>query len=476
MQRERKFYIDGEWVDPIGADVFDLVNPATEQKSFQISMGNAADVDRAVKAARAAFPAFSRTSGQSRVDLLHRITAAYEARSEELARAISNEMGAPIQFSRSVQVPAALSHFRHAAETLRHYDWESPLGTTKVVRDPIGVCGLITAWNWPLMLVTSKLAYALAAGCTIVLKPSEHAPISNLILAEILNDAGVPRGVFNLVNGDGPTVGHAICAHPDVDMISFTGSTRAGILIAKTAADSVKRVHQELGGKSANIILADANLAEAIPAGVMRSFTNSGQACVAPTRMLVHRSQLDEAISLARETANAIVTGDPEDSRTKLGPLVNRSQYDRVQGYIQSGLDEGAQLVAGGLGRPPELERGYFIRPTIFAGVTPDMTISREEIFGPVLSILSYETEDEAIKLANDTVYGLASYVHSGSLDHARTVASQLESGRVYINMAVSDTISPFGGYKQSGNGRECGVFGFEEYLEVKAILGFEAA
>jgi len=476
VPNSKQFYIGGKWVDAVGNAVIDVANPATEEKIAEVSIGNATDVDLAVAAARAAFPSFSRTTVDFRLKLLRRIAERYEARQDDLAKAITAEMGAPLQFSRDVQVKAALSHFRNAADTLQAYGWASTLGTTRVVREPIGVCGLITAWNWPLMLVTSKLAYALAAGCTTVLKPSEIAPLSNLILAQVLHDAGVSPGVFNLVNGDGPGVGHALCAHPDVDMISFTGSTRGGIEVAKTAAGTVKRVHQELGGKSANIILPDANLAEAVPAGVLRSYSNSGQGCLAPTRMLVHRSQLDEVIELARNAANTVVTGDPQDSQTRLGPLVSQAQYDRVQGYIQSGLDEGATLVAGGLGRPTGLNRGYYARPTVFAHVTPDMKISREEIFGPVLSILSYETEDEAIAIANDTVYGLAGYVHSGSLEHARSVAAQLRAGRIYINMAFNDMISPFGGYKQSGNGREYGVVGFEEFLEIKAILGYEAA
>lgn len=473
MKNAHFFYIGGKWIEPIGKQLCDLVDPSTETVYGKISLGNADDVDKAVRAAKQAFADFSRTSVDERLDLLARIVSQYQKRSTDLANAITQEMGAPTWLARDMHVPAALSHFTHATEVLRNYQWTSRLGSSQILREPIGVCGLITAWNFPLMLVTSKLAYALAAGCTVVLKPSEIAPVSNLVLAEILHEAGTPAGVFNLVNGDGAGVGHALCAHPDVDMISFTGSTRAGISVAKTAADTIKRVHQELGGKSANIILPDAPLGEAVPAGVLRAFTNSGQACIAPTRMLVHKSQITEAIELARTAANNIVVGKPDDKQTKLGPLVSQTQYDRVQSYIQAGLTEGARLVAGGLGRPPGLNRGYYVQPTVFADVSPEMVIAREEIFGPVLSMITYESEEEAIRIANDSDYGLGAYIHSSSLEHARQMAASLQAGRVYINLAVSDTISPFGGYKRSGNGREYGVFGFEEFLEVKAILGF---
>ncbi|TGQ77290.1 MULTISPECIES: aldehyde dehydrogenase family protein [unclassified Mesorhizobium] len=471
-----KFYISGEWVDPVAPQTMDVINPSTEEPFAQISLGAAADVDKAVLAARRAFPAYSATSVAERVELLDQIANIYEQRLDEFAKIITLEMGAPAWFSRQVQVTMALSHFREARRVLQAYDFEAPLGTSRIVRESIGVCGLITAWNWPLGLVASKLAYALAAGCCVVLKPSEIAPLSSVLLAEVLHDAGVPAGVFNLVNGTGPVVGHAICSHPDVDMVSFTGSTGAGIQIAKTAADTVKRVHQELGGKSANIILPDADLDEAIPAGVLRAFTNSGQACVAPTRMLVQRDQMPRVVEIARRALDKVVVGHPDDAGTRLGPLISQAQFDRVQTYIQLGIDEGAQLVGGGLGRPNGLNRGYYVRPTIFADVAPGMRIAQEEIFGPVLSIIGYEDEDEAVEIANGTVFGLAAYVHSANLLRAQAVARKLRAGRAYINMATSDTVAPFGGYRQSGNGRENGVFGLEEYLEVKAILGWAAA
>jgi aldehyde dehydrogenase (NAD+) len=350
------------------------------------------------------------------------------------------------------------------------------MGGTLIRREPIGVCGLITPWNWPLNQVTSKLAPAIAAGCTAVLKPSEIAPLSSIMFAEILHEAGVPKGVFNLVNGDGPTVGEAISAHPGIDMVSFTGSTRAGILVAKGAAGTVKRVVQELGGKSANIILSDADLAKAVPGGVLRCFTNTGQSCQAPTRMLVHRSQRDAAIALAAQAADRVRLGDPLDATTTMGPLVSKAQFDKVQGLIERGLHEGATLVRGGVGRPAGFNRGYFVRPTVFADVTPDMAIAKEEIFGPVLSMMSYDTEEEAIMIANNTTYGLAGYVQGGDIDRVRRVAAKLRAGRVYLNGAPVDRSVPFGGYKQSGNGREHGVFGFEEYLEVKAVLGYRSA
>jgi aldehyde dehydrogenase (NAD+) len=370
----------------------------------------------------------------------------------------------------------ALGHFKQMVKVLKSYKFERFMGGTLIRREPIGVCGLITPWNWPLNQITAKLAPALAAGCTVVLKPSEVAPLSGIIFAEVLHDAGVPAGVFNLVNGDGAGVGEAISRHPDIDMVSFTGSTRAGILVAKGAADTVKRVTQELGGKSANIVLPDADLGKAVPAGVLRCFTNTGQSCQAPTRMLVHRSQLDEAAALARQTAETVKIGDPRKRETTMGPVVSKAQFDKVQGLIERGIAEGATVVCGGAGRPAGFNRGYFVRPTVFSDVTPQMAIAREEIFGPVLSMLTYDTEDEAVAIANDTTYGLAGYVQSGDIEHARRIASRLRAGRIYLNGAPSDNSVPFGGYKQSGNGREHGVFGFEEYLEVKAVLGYQAA
>ena len=476
MPNNAKFYIDGQWVEPAEPRRFEVVNPATEEVAGEISLGSAADVDRAVAAARRAFSGYAQTKRKDRLALLQQIIDRYEARFEELAQAMTLEMGSPITFSREVQAVNALGHFKQMVAVLKGYKFERYMGGTLIRREPIGVCGLITPWNWPLNQITSKLAPALAAGCTVVLKPSEVAPLSAIIFAEVLHDAGVPKGVFNLVNGDGPTVGEAISRHPGIDMVSFTGSTRAGILVAKAAADNVKRVAQELGGKSANIVLPDADLEKAVPAGVLRCFTNTGQSCQAPTRMLVHRSQLEQAAALAQRTAEGVRLGDPLDPQTTMGPLVSKAQFDKVQGLIERGLAEGATAVAGGLGRPAGFNRGYFARPTVFTDVTPAMTIAREEIFGPVLSMMTYETEDEAVAIANDTSYGLAGYVQSGNAARARKVAARIRAGRVYLNGAPADNSVPFGGYKQSGNGREHGIFGFEEYLEVKAVLGYRSA
>ena len=473
---ETKFYIDGAWVDPLAPRPFDVINPATEEVAGRINLGTAADVDRAVAAARAAFASFGWTAKAERTALLRRIATIYEDRIDDIAAVITREMGAPLWFARDVQARGVLTQFNKMIEVLDTYDLQHPLGSTLIVREPIGVCGLITAWNWPLNLIAGKLAPALAAGCTVVLKPSEYAPLSSVLLAEIMHDAGTPRGVFNLVQGDGPTVGQAISTHPDIDMVSFTGSTRAGILIAKAAADTVKRVQQELGGKSAHIILPDADLADAVSWGINRSYMNCGQSCEAPTRMLVHRSQMDAVKEIAAATVGAMTVGNPLTPGIGFGPLVNRIQYDRVQRLIQSGIDEGATLVIGGTGHPAGLNRGYFVRPTVFADVRPDMTIAREEIFGPVLSILAYDSEDEAIAIANDSVYGLAAYVHAGTVAAAGRVGARLRAGRVYLNGAPSDPGAPFGGYKQSGNGRQNGIFGFEEYLEIKAVLGHAAA
>jgi aldehyde dehydrogenase (NAD+) len=397
MVNDAKFYIDGQWVEPITPNLFNVINPAVEDVAGQISLGSSADVDRAVTAAKRAFATFSQTGKEERLALLQRIIDSYKARFEELASAMTLEMGSPITFSREVQATNALGHFKQMIEVLKSYELERFMGDTLIRREPIGVCGLITPWNWPLNQITSKLAPALAAGCTVVLKPSEIAPLSAIIFAEVLHEAGVPKGVFNLVNGDGPTVGEAISRHPDIDMVSFTGSTRAGILVAKAAADTVKRVAQELGGKSANIILPDADLAKAVPAGVLRCFTNTGQSCQAPTRMLVHRSQRDEAVAIARQAVETVRIGDPLDAKTTMGPLVSKAQFDKVQGLIERGIQEGATVVCGGAGRPAGFNRGYFVRPTVFADVTSDMTIAREEIFGPVLSMLSYESEEQAV-------------------------------------------------------------------------------
>ena len=467
-----KFYIDGAWVNPATPSTLGIVNPATEETFARISLGSQSDVDRAAKAARRAFATYSVTSVEQRLSWLHKIIEGFRARLPELARMMTLEMGAPITFATERQATVALFHFEEAARVLANYKFEERKGNGIVRREPIGVCGLITPWNWPLNQVASKVAPALATGCTVVLKPSEIAPLSAMLFAEIVDDAGLPAGVFNLVNGDGPTVGEAIAAHPEIDMVSFTGSTTAGVRVAKLAADTVKRVAQELGGKSANIILADADLKTAVVQGVHACYTNGGQNCQSPTRMLIPRMLRDAAFAAAREAVDAIRLGDPLDPASTMGPLVSQAQFEKVQDLIQSGVDEGATLVAGGTGRPSEVNRGYYVRPTVFGDVTPQMKIAREEIFGPVLSIMSYDTEDEAIEIANDTPFGLAGFVQSKDLERARAVANRIRAGRVYLNGAPFDRSLPFGGYKQSGNGREFGVFGFEEYLEVKAILG----
>jgi aldehyde dehydrogenase (NAD+) len=476
MSNELKFYINGEWVEPATSATLDVIDPSTEEPIAKIAMGSAADVDRAVAAAKAAFPAFSRTSREERLALLQKILAAYQARYKDVAETISREMGAPTKLAMQAQAAMGVAHLAKMIEVLGKYEFEHMQGTTLIAKEPIGVCGFITPWNWPINQIMCKVAPALAAGCTMVLKPSEVAPLNALLLAEALHDAGVPKGVFNLVNGDGATVGQAIASHRDVDMVSFTGSTRAGILVAKAAADTVKRVHQELGGKSANILLSDVDLKSAVAKGVTGCFLNSGQSCNAPTRMFVHADQHAEAVAIAKATAANFRVGAPSGEGTILGPVVSEVQYNKIQRLIEAGIAEGAELVAGGPGRPEGLNRGYYVRPTVFAGVRPEMTISREEIFGPVLSILPYKSEEEVIGLANDTVYGLAAYVQSGDINHARAVAAQMRAGNVTINYAPPDVGAPFGGFKQSGNGREWGEFGFEEFLETKAIVGYAAA
>jgi aldehyde dehydrogenase (NAD+) len=468
------FYINGKWVRPENRTTLPVINPATEKSFTEISLGTADDVDTAARAARAAFPAWSQTSREERLAILDKILAGIKARAEDLAQAISQEMGAPISFARTAQVGTGIAHFATARHILSSYAFEETRGTTQIIKEPVGVCGMITPWNWPLNQLTCKVAPALATGCTMVLKPSEIAPVSAMILAEIIHEAGVPAGVFNLVNGDGPSVGAAISTHPEIDMVSFTGSTRAGREVAKAAADTIKRVCQELGGKSANIILDSADLAAAVKGGVMGCFGNCGQSCNAPTRMLVPQSRMAEAIEIARATAAKAMPGNPADESTRLGPVVSQMQYDKIQSLIQAGIDEGATLVAGGTGKPEGLEIGYFVRPTVFANVTNQMTIAREEIFGPVLSIIGYKDDNDAVRIANDTVYGLSGYV-SGAPDHARAIARQIRSGMIHINGAGPDFSAPFGGYKQSGNGREWGVEGFHDFLEIKAIMGYNA-
>ncbi len=475
MQQSRQFYIDGAWVDPTSPKEFPVLSPATEEPIGTISLGDKADVDKAVAAARRAFPSFSETTREERLELLGKIGAAYQTHYEEMAETISREMGAPLWLSKAAQAAAPLGHLAAAMEVLKSYAFEVKRGKTLMRREPIGVCGLITPWNWPVNQIACKVLPAIAAGCTMVLKPTEIAPLSAILWTQILHEAGVPKGVFNLVNGDGPTVGEAIAAHPDVDMVSFTGSTRAGVAVAIAAAPTVKRVTQELGGKSANIILDDADLGVAVTGGVRGCFTNSGQSCNAPTRMLVSKKRHDEALGIAKEVADSMRVGDPFADGTMLGPVVSEAQFEKIQRLIQRGIDEGATLAAGGTGRPDGLSRGYYVKPTVFGGVRNDMTIAREEIFGPVLSILPYDSEDEAVKIANDTVYGLSSYVTSGDLERARKVAKQMRAGNVHLNGAQLDFGAAFGGYKQSGNGREWGEAGFEEYLELKAVFGWDA-
>ena len=472
MRDALRFYIDGEWVEPSESRIVDVINPATEKAIGRVSLGSAADVDRAVTAARAAFVTFSRSSKTERTSLLGRVIACYRDRLDELAETISLEMGSPMSLSTAAQAPMGLTQLDAAVGILNDYEFQQRRGSTLVLKEPIGVCGFITPWNWPMHQVMCKVAPALAAGCTMVLKPSEVTPLSAVILAEIMDAAGVPAGVFNLVNGDGAGVGVAISEHPGIDLVSITGSTRAGALVAKAAADSLKRVTQELGGKSANILLEDADLQEAVAHGVQKCFGNSGQSCNAPSRMFVHRSRYAEAVEIAKQVASGIAVGDPGSPDTAMGPVANSSQYDKIQALIQEGIREGADLVCGGTGRPEGLDTGYYVKPTVFANVSNDMVIAREEIFGPVLAMIPYETEEEAIALANDSEYGLSGCVYSGDREHAVAVASELRTGQVHINGASADFTAPFGGYKRSGNGREWGVEGFEEFLETKALMG----
>jgi aldehyde dehydrogenase (NAD+) len=473
MSRAASFYIDGQWVRPHAPAWFDVIDPATETVIDRLALGDATDVDRAVAAARKAFPAYAQTSVQQRIDLLRRIVAIYERRQEEFAQAMRLEMGSPISASRNFQVPRGWLHLNQLIEVLKRFEFEQRQGSTVLRYEPVGVCGLITPWNWPINQIVVKVGPALAAGCTMVLKPSEYSPLSSLLFAEVLDEAGVPAGVFNLVSGDGPGVGAALSAHPDIDMVSFTGSTRAGVQVAKSAADTVKRVAQELGGKSANILLDDVNLQDAVTRGVAASFTNSGQSCSIPTRMLIPRSLMSDAVQIARQAAEAFKVGATDDESTQLGPLVNRAQFRRVQALIQQGIDEGAELVTGGVGMPEGLSRGYFVKPTVFANVTPTMSIAQEEIFGPVLSMIPYDSEAEAIQIANGTHYGLAAYVQSADQQRARNVARALQAGSVHLNYPPADFAAPFGGYKRSGNGREWGEFGLREYLEVKSMVGY---
>ncbi|RMF96731.1 MAG: aldehyde dehydrogenase family protein [Gammaproteobacteria bacterium] len=468
----RRFYIDGRWLEPDDAEPFPVIDPATEMPIGEISLGNARHVDAAVAAARQAFSGWADSPIADRRALFGRFIEIYRRRYEEMARAISDEMGAPIGLARGSQARLGIGHMQTAMELLERFAFEEELDGNCLRYEPIGVCGLITPWNWPVNQIACKVAPALAAGCTMVLKPSEIAPLSGYLFAEILDEAGVPPGVFNLVNGDGPGVGAPMAAHPDVDMVSFTGSTRAGIAVAKAAADTVKRVSQELGGKSPNIILDDEVLPRAVEHGMAELLCNSGQSCNAPTRMLVPRAMQQQVAALARAAAEAAVVGDPKDERTTMGPVVSQAQFDKIQALIQAGIDEGATLICGGPGKPEGLERGYYLRPTVFADVRNDMRIAREEIFGPVLAIIPFDSEAEAIEIANDTPYGLAAYVSGSDPAQVRRVAERLRAGMIHCNGAEMTLTAPFGGYKQSGNGREWGRAGLEEFLERKIILG----
>jgi aldehyde dehydrogenase (NAD+) len=476
MKDCRQFYIDGAWVHSAGGHEISVINPATEESIARITLGTARDVDNAVTAAKRAFASYSQTSRDSRVALLQKIVEVYESRIGELAETISGEMGSPIWLSRAAQAPVGLRHLSEMVKVLASFPFEELKGSTLLRREPIGVCGLITPWNWPMNQIVCKVAPALAAGCTMVLKPSEIAPLSACLFTEILHEAGVPAGVFNMVNGDGPGVGRAIASHPDVAMVSFTGSTRAGVAVALAAAPTVKRVTQELGGKSANIILDDADLAKAVKEGAQGCFLNSGQSCDAPTRILVPRSKMTDAAAAAKEAAVATKPGDPFMKGTNIGPVASAEQFAKVQRLIKRGIEEGAELVVGGIGRPEGIRKGYFVKPTVFASVENEMTIAREEIFGPVLSIIPYEDEDDAVNITNDTCYGLSGYVTSGKIERARSVAKRIRSGNVHVNGAQSDFSACFGGYKQSGNGREWGEAGLHEFLELKAILGYGAS
>ncbi|MBY2987689.1 aldehyde dehydrogenase family protein [Rhizobium leguminosarum] len=472
MENAHKFYIGDEWVDPDKLRELDVIDPSAEQSIGTIAIGSAADAERAIKAARAAFTTFSQTTKGERRALLERILAILKRRGHEIGDIISREMGAPLTMARAEQAGLGAAHFEETIRAFDAFDFEYMQGSTRIVHEPIGVVAMITPWNWPINQIACKVAPALATGCTMVLKPSEIAPFNALVFAEIMHEAGVPKGVFNLVQGDGPAVGAVLAGHPDVDMVSFTGSTRAGIAVAQAAAPTVKRVHQELGGKSANIILRSADFALAVSAGLRRCFGNSGQSCNAPTRMLVPAERMDEAGAIAAREAALLTVGPPCEPGTDLGPVASAAQFDKIQALIEQGIAEGAELVAGGPGRPSHLNSGYYVRPTVFAHVKNSMTIAREEIFGPVLSIIGYDTEDDAVAIANDTPYGLAAYIQ-GDPQEARILARRLRAGIIRLNQSAWDGAAPFGGYKQSGNGREYGKFGLHEFTEIKGIVGY---
>ncbi len=476
MYDNRQFYIDGAWVDPAVAKEFQVINPATESVAGVISLGAAGDVERAVAAARRAFDVYSRTMPAERLALLERVLAAYRAHYEDIAQAISTEMGAPVSLARGSQTRIGVGHIEAMIDVLKTFKFEERRGNTRLLHEPVGVCALITPWNWPMNQVAAKVIPALAAGCTMVLKPSEYSPFSAVLWAKVMHEAGVPAGVFNLINGEGSDVGAPLAMHPGVDMVSFTGSTRAGTEVARAAAATVKRVHQELGGKSPNVLLDDADFDDAVKRSVLHVFQNSGQSCNAPTRMLVPAARLAQVEAIAKRVTDGVVVGDPTVAATAVGPVVSKLQFERVERLIEKGISEGARLVTGGLGRPEGLDTGYFVRPTIFSDVRNDMTIAREEIFGPVLCIVPYDSEEEAVRIANDTPYGLAAYVWSKDLARAERVGSQIRAGQVALNGASGDMKTPFGGFKMSGNGREYGEFGLRDFLEVKAVIGADAA
>ena len=467
-----KFYIGGDWVEPAGREKLDVINPATEEPAGKITLGTPDDVDTAVAAARQAFNDWRRTSLDYRIGIMMKIVAGYQARMGDIAEAITEEMGAPAWLAQKAQAPAGLGHLMTAIEAAKNFEFYEQKGASRITKEPIGVCGFITPWNWPMNQLAAKFAPAMLTGCTMVHKPSEIAPFCSYIFAEICDEAGLPAGVYNLVNGDGPTVGAAIAAHPGVDMVSFTGSTRAGVEVAKAAAPTVKRVHQELGGKSPNIVLKDADLSAAVTGSMSTMMMNSGQSCTAPSRMIAPNSKMDEIVAIAKDAADTWAPGDP-NSGAKTGPVVSEIQWNKIQALIEKGIEEGATLVTGGPGKPDGLETGYYVKPTVFANVKNDMTIAREEIFGPVLCIIGYDTEEEAIAIANDTDYGLAGYVQSADIDHARKVAGEIRAGYIHINNASMDFSAPFGGYKRSGNGREFGAHAFDEFLELKSMVGY---
>ncbi len=474
MREYTQFYINGEWVEPNSPNSFDVINPANEEVCAHIALGNETDVDNAVQAARAAFDTFGYSSREERIEVLAAVIEAYKANYNDIAEAISMEMGAPTKLAVEAQAGSGMGHLVQALEVLKNFEFEEGIGPHRVFKEPIGVVGMITPWNWPVNQITCKVAPALAVGCTMVLKPSEVAPLSGYLFTKVMHEAGVPAGVYNMVNGDGPGVGTALSKHPGVDMMSFTGSTRAGSLVAQNAAPTVKRVTQELGGKSPNVILDDADLEAAVTRGVLHMYTNTGQSCNAPSRMLVPRGKLADAEAIAAKVSESVVVGDPTAEGTTMGPVVSEVQFNKIQGLLEKGVEEGAKVVCGGPGRPDGLDKGYFIKPTVFSEANNQMTIAREEIFGPVLTMIPYDSEDEAIAIANDTDYGLAGYVQGGDLDHARKVASRIRAGNVHLNGASAGFDVPFGGYKHSGNGREWGSHGFTDYLEIKAVSGYE--